>query len=294
METVFHADDYGITLEQSRAILNLSSACGGHGPLTSVSIFTNSPTYAECAALAVPFVEKGALAIRPHINLVEGAPVCNPRLLPLLVNERGMFKNDFGDLMRLAAGPNRAAFIDQMRTEIAAQIALFLVGFPDSAERMALDSHQHVHMIPAVFEAALAAMNDCGAHVTQIRVPVEPLAIYHQCGMPIERLHPAGVAKNALLALCEQQLRNRGLLPRGCTIPLFCGVVMSGAMEETTDELLTAFVRQAQAENRSFEVLFHPVSVPVARCLDPLNEPFARTCASGARNREAARLYALA
>ena len=28
---IIHADDFGITVEQSKAILELSDACGGHG-----------------------------------------------------------------------------------------------------------------------------------------------------------------------------------------------------------------------------------------------------------------------
>jgi len=41
--TFIHADDFGITPGQAKAILSLSSSCGGSGALNSVSIFANSP-----------------------------------------------------------------------------------------------------------------------------------------------------------------------------------------------------------------------------------------------------------
>ena len=49
---IVHADDFGITVSQARAVLDLSSACDGQGALNSVSIFANSPAFEESAALA--------------------------------------------------------------------------------------------------------------------------------------------------------------------------------------------------------------------------------------------------
>ena len=44
---IVHADDFGITVSQARAVLDLSSACDGQGALNSVSIFANSPAFEE-------------------------------------------------------------------------------------------------------------------------------------------------------------------------------------------------------------------------------------------------------
>ena len=58
---IIHADDFGITVEQSKAILELSDACGGHGALSSMSMFANSPAFSECAELVRPFVDAGKI-----------------------------------------------------------------------------------------------------------------------------------------------------------------------------------------------------------------------------------------
>ena len=92
---IIHADDFGITVEQSKAILELSDACGGHGALSSMSMFANSPAFNECAELVRPFVDAGKIKLGLHLNIVEGHPVSNPDDVPLLVNERGTFSHSF-------------------------------------------------------------------------------------------------------------------------------------------------------------------------------------------------------
>ena len=65
MGVVLHADDYGITVAQARAILALvdRSGRGGAKGLRSASAFANSPAFREAAELARPCVESGAFAL---------------------------------------------------------------------------------------------------------------------------------------------------------------------------------------------------------------------------------------
>lgn len=315
---IVHADDFGITVSQARAVLDLSSACDGQGALNSVSIFANSPAFEEAAALARPFVGKArfdgngtgvigdeprrtvpGLAIGLHVNLVEGPCCADPALIPLLVDGRGMFRNDFVRLLLMAAGPKKGALRSQVETECGAQIDRFLKQFPELRLHLHLDSHQHVHAIPVIFEAMLSAAKSRGAQVTRLRIPSEPLAPHRRCGT----LELAGVAnrgKAALLtALCH---RIRANVPSGCATPVFCGVVLSGHMSRITGELANAFedeahcfaAMQAERDCRALaqdddrvEMLFHPVSVPVVQCLDPKNASFALACASPERDAEA-------
>ena len=102
---IIHADDFGITVEQSKAILELSDACGGHGALSSMSMFANSPAFNECAELVRPFVDAGKIKLGLHLNIVEGHPVSNPDDVPLLVNERGTFSDCLVTTARLPVEP---------------------------------------------------------------------------------------------------------------------------------------------------------------------------------------------
>ena len=74
---------------------------------------------------------------------------------------------------------------------------------------------------------------------------------------------------------------------RPASAPLFSGVALSGRMDEFSKPLLASFQHEATRQNRDAEILFHPISVPIEKCLDPLNKPFAEACASVSRNHEA-------
>lgn len=284
MAIVYHADDYGITLAQARAILALSSACGGAGALQSVSAFSNSPAFEDAAALAAPRVASGALRAGVHVNLVEGPCLSEPAAVPLLVDERGMFKHDFVGLWRASRGPRAEAFRAQVRHECAAQIARFVDAFPEERHRLRADSHQHPHAIPTVFDALLDAVRDCGCTLSQLRMPVEAVGPHARHG-GIGRLASANLAKDALLWWLSRA--NWHKVPAGCATPAFCGVVLSGGMDRLDDATLQALAARAARAGRDLEVLFHPVSVPVKECLDPQNAPFAHACASPGRDAEA-------
>lgn len=283
MGVVFHADDYGITVAQARDILGLV------GPLRSVSAFANSPAFFEAAELARPYVQEGVLRVGVHLNLVEGPCCADAGKLPLLVDGRGMFRHDFVGLWRLACGPQGAELRRQAAVECTAQIRRFLEAFPDERGRLRADSHQHPHAIPAVFDAVLDAVRACGCTLSQLRMPVEALGPHVRRG-GVGRLLSLNLAKDALLWWLSRA--NWAKVPQGCATPAFCGVVLSGRMERLDEGTLQALEARAARQGRDLEVLFHPVSVPVAECLDPQNLPFAQACAASGRDAEAAWLRA--
>ena len=319
---IIHADDYGITAQQARQILSLSDLCGGSGPLSSASVFVNSPAFPESADLVRPYIASNpvdplspsgipktslggraggseAFSLRLHLNLVEGPCCSDPHRIPLLVDGRGMFRNDFGKLMAASFGPQRARLQDQLRQECRAQIGRFLAAFPQLKSQLQLDSHQHVHAIPLVLDALMDAVASCGAHVSLLRLPAEPIGPHLRCAT-IRSAGPANLLKTAILdSLCR---RDRKSIPRGCVTPLFCGVTLSGRMSRATAALAQQFEQEAKRRMQrkskrpdgddaltdgQAELLFHPVSVPVEECLDPDNEPFAQACASPIRDEEA-------
>lgn len=284
---IIHADDYGITLEQSRAILDLSDACGGHGALSSISIFANSPAFAECADLARPFVERGAISIGVHVNVVEGHPLSDPRDIPLLVNEHGTFNHAFTGLLLASSlhTVDRDGIREQLAREIAAQLERYLEAFPEQRRRLRIDTHQHTHMVPLVHDALIAASRRADCVATRARIPVEPIGPYLAHPARAVKVAPINLVKDALLKFLAPHCRKD--LEDECVVPAFSGIVMSGRMDKMTPEILADLEARAAKEGRDLEVLFHPVSVPIEQCLDPENLPFARACASPGRDREA-------
>ncbi len=306
MTTLFHADDYGITADQANSILALSSACGGQGALNSVSMFANSPAFDTCAALVRNHVAAGKVRIALHANVVEGHPCADPADIPLLIGPRKTFCNDFMGLLRLAKGPHGVDLRKQLEIELSAQLERFLRAFPEQKAALRLDSHQHTHAIPVVLDALLAAARAHDCTLEHVRTPVEPLRPYAASAHARRGLSAVNLGKDALLAMLWRQ--NRGKLPPGCATSLFCGVALSGHMDRVDGDLVHAFEDLAKkralpgndangladaAGKDRVEILFHPVSVPRALCLDPENEPFASACASPSRDAEAQTLMRL-
>ncbi len=288
MALIIHADDYGITVEQAQAILDLSDACGGHGALSSVSIFANSPAFEESACLIRPYIESGAITAGVHLNVVEGRPLSQTRDVPLLVNERGTFAHSFTGY--LLASSSRSFDRDGMREQLArefhAQIERFLAAFPSERNNLRIDTHQHTHMVPIVHDALTAACRRADCTVSTARIPVEAVGPHLSSPKRIAAIRPINLVKDALLKLLSSHCRED--LEEGCRIPEFSGIVLSGCMQKTTPALLADLEARATEHGRDLEVLFHPVSVPVEQCLDPENGPFAAACASPGRDAEAA------
>ena len=81
MDFIFHADDFGITPEQSRRILECCDGCpGGRGLLNSLSVLAGSPRFEECASLLDGRPE--GLRVGVHLNFVEGPCCADPAAVP--------------------------------------------------------------------------------------------------------------------------------------------------------------------------------------------------------------------
>lgn len=285
-----HADDYGITPKQSSAMLELC-ATDGQRSLESMSIFANSPCFDEAAQMLETRLSNGSLDLSLHLNLVEGPSCADPSKIEELVDDRGMFKNDFVKLLLKGARPRNQRLYDALVAECTAQIDRFTSTFPQFKDSMRIDSHQHTHMIPIVFEAMMTSIAECKCTLRQLRVPTEDITPYEMAGK-VGDITFANRVKNVLLTSLARRCADK--IPEGCATLGFCGVLLSGNMDKT-DANLTKELDAFHARNgRDVEVLFHPISVPMQDCLDPNNVAFASACASPARDREALTIQALA
>lgn len=279
-----HADDFGISKQQAKDILHLSSSCGGSGALNSVSIFANSPCFQESSELLKLPVQENKIALSLHINLVEG-PSCAPaQAIPLLVNTQGVFKNDFATLLLLSCSPYRKKLYQNIVKECTAQLTRYLEAFPEQRKMLSVDTHQHVHAIPLVLDALLASVSTCHANLTHMRIPIEDLSVYKAAGLLANVSWQNKLKIKVIKTLCKKA---EAKLPQHCAIPVFCGVGLSGQMHNINKPLLNELNLRAKKQKKDIEVLFHPVSVPLSECLDPNNKPFASVCASPERDKEA-------
>ena len=85
---IYHADDYGISINASKEILALVQ----QGKLSGISVIPNMSCFADCIDLLLPVMkERPALTVALHLNFFEGHCCADPAKIPLLVDENGYF-----------------------------------------------------------------------------------------------------------------------------------------------------------------------------------------------------------
>ena len=134
------ADDFGLTPGVNRGILRAFQ----HGIVTSASLLVTGSAFEEAVNLAR---ENPELDVGLHLTLVEEQAVLGREGLPSLVDETGRFPRTSSEFFRRAVlGRIRWGEVER---EIAAQIARF----QKTGLRLShLNSHQHLHMFPPVFQ----------------------------------------------------------------------------------------------------------------------------------------------
>jgi chitin disaccharide deacetylase len=291
MDTLFHADDFGIDEEQSRRILACGDATDGIGALNSLSILANSPQFDECASLLDPYIDR--IHVGVHLNVVEGRCCADPALIPLLVDDQGFFKRGFVSMLLASIGPDRVILRGQLQQEIIAQIDRVVRRFPSLAQSLRIDSHQHFHLIPIMFEAVMGAVEERGYDLEYLRIPAEPLIPFLDRRI-FFTLRPVNWIKHGILNILWRFDRHH--FPSGyqCSA-VFCGILLSGHMDaQRLAVLKPAFECYAQRHNASLEFLFHPGAVISAmECLDPRLSGFVSFYLSEGRSIEAAALEGL-
>ena len=292
---IVHADDFGIAKGQSERILGCARAAVGGvgGALNSLSVLVTSPNYHECAKLLESYRREGDLSVGLHVNLVEGHCAADASRVPLLVDDEGVFKRGFGGLLLTSAAHPRASRA-QLTEEVGAQIGLFLEEFPELKDRLRIDSHQHFHMIPAVFDALVAAVEASDCTVEYIRVPAEPI-LPHVRARSLHLVSPVNWVKCGVLNTLWQLNKRKvpGLMKHSA---VFCGVCFSGAMTaEHVGRIARSFKDYAAAKHLPVEFLFHPGGVPSAsECLNPNLSGFVAFYTSSNRDAEAEAVKTLA
>jgi chitin disaccharide deacetylase len=260
MALIFHADDYGLTINQAQRIIALTNSGENKGRLSSVSIFANSPSFEECANLIKPLVDANEMLLTLHLNIVEG-PCCTPACeVPLLVDERGMFNLSFIRTFYESNYKKNEDLLVQISLEFISQIERFLEAFPDQKYTLRLDSHQHFHMIPLVYHALRLALENLAIQPDHIRIPIEETSYLKSSPGLIKKIKPVNFAKHKLLSKLWKQCQKQPI-PTNLETNYFCGIIFSSHMEDIPDSALSALNQHALRFGRQTEVLYHPIGL---------------------------------
>lgn len=270
LKTDIHADDYALTLNTSRDMLS----CMKKGCLDSISIVPNMSCFKECMELLyeavpeLPFLPKMSV----HLDFVEGRSLAGAGQAPLLVKDRGSLMGlSWGGLFAMSYQPwKRHGAKEQLKREIRAQIertqeavrrAMDIAkkhGIACGQKGIRIDSHQHAHMIPVVWEALTEVIEQEGYEVEYIRNSKEMMGAFVSEVSLWKTYRPINFVKNRLLALYSHKA-DRYAEAHHMEQMYLWGLVMSGHMDY--DRIVTLYPKIAAGaarENRVLEILFHP------------------------------------
>lgn len=139
-----HADDYGLTNGVSKSLDELIEK----GKINSVSVLVNGYDDLE-------FKIKTDTRIACHINIFENKPVLEAQKLFIIVDNDGKFRESFIFYLikyYFSSNKKRQKIKKQIYLEVEMQLLKLKEIIGPSHKIASLDSHNHIHMIPYIFD----------------------------------------------------------------------------------------------------------------------------------------------
>lgn len=232
---ILSADDAGLAAGLSSRIASLL----GSGCLTATSLLACAPAFDEAveALRAAGVAEAGV-----HLCVVGGETPLSPLSTVPSLAPGGRFPRSWAVVAaRVASGQVRLA---QVEREWEAQLA----AVRDAGFRVThLDSHQHLHLLPALLPLALALARRFDVPFVRAPRADDPAAV----GAPVG---PAGRARARLISLFGASARRRIASASLPDPPRVLGLAEAGRM---TISRWTSLV-SALPDSGTFEVVLHP------------------------------------
>lgn len=192
---IFNADDYGLSAGVSDGILAATA-----GVVRSTSVMANHLSLADAEVLRTA-IHAGRIHAAAHLNLSSGPPLSAGYPSELLRSDGWLDKA----LAMKQSTWEEPRLVEAAEGEWRAQLArLEELGIPLTH----LDSHHHTHLLPGLFERALALARELGLGL-RVRAAQRDLAV--QSGLPGPDAFVEGyfgynyISREHLLGLLEQQ-----------------------------------------------------------------------------------------
>lgn len=246
MKLILYNDDFGVTYGLTNAVKESFL----NGTTTCASIRTNGLAFRYAVEEVMPAIP--GLELGLHVNLTEGPPNADPSKVSRLIDRHGFMRRSF--LGYYVALRQDRELLREIEIEIRAQF--------EEAVRCGLkinhvNGHQHVHMIPPVFNITCRLMREFG--VKFIRVPLEPF-FFSPCLEDSRHMlcHLNPVKHLLLWRLSLKALTTMRQYDLSC-VGCFIGILYTGRMN--VGVLKRAVKNLEQRCIDVAEVLFHPADI---------------------------------
>lgn len=200
------ADDVGLHPGMTRGAL----AAHDRGIVTAVSVSPNGRDFEPAVEL---LRKRPRLAVGAHLTLVGERPLSRPETIPSLVGPAGLLHAGYPAFAaRYALGRIRGL---DLETELRAQVERLLA---TGLRVTHLNSHQHLHVLPRVFEVVLRLAEEHG--IPMVRIPDEPEARLTPRGLQIAALNALGRRARRRLGRIASPNRTVGVMAAGRLTPM--------------------------------------------------------------------------
>jgi predicted glycoside hydrolase/deacetylase ChbG (UPF0249 family) len=242
---IVNADDLGIHPSINAGIFSAYR----NGILTSATVLMTTAYVEE----TVRQLRSEPLPYGIHLSLTLGKATAKASDVPDLVDQQGNLRWSARQLLLCPFAGESQRLLSQIRLEFQAQLDLAL----DHGLRPThADSHQHVHMNPAIYALVESLLPHYG--IKRLRFSREK---FSATNMTLLLRH--GKVIN-LLKIALLRHVSRGIRPQLVTTDEFFGVIFSGVVTKTTLRLMLLDV----GDQDSWEICIHP-GFPVDRTDNP-------------------------
>jgi len=236
IKVIINADDFGMSETVNEAILEGFQ----NGIITSTSIMANMPAFDD-AVQKLKCMQDIGLAV--HLNIIEGKA-----LIPnsSLCDSEGNFNLSFSQIMKNSFSPK---FLKDVENEFRAQIEKVLqYAKPDN-----LDSHVHVHGIPAIFNIVCKLAKEYA--IPCVRTQYEHLYNTPKHEENFSKKHYINFIKVFLLNFLTRINKILVLIYRLKTNDCVIGIGYTGMMNEQTIDF---GLKKHERKKYLLEVICHP------------------------------------
>jgi len=147
---ILNADDFGMSKAVNTAVIDAYS----NDTLKSASIVANGEAFEDAINNIVPKCPE--LGIGIHLNITEGFSLC--RDLKTLTDSNCKFNNSYLKLLIKSYHPKENDFLKDVEREFRRQIETIM----SKTKVTHIDSHQHIHSIPKIFEIVARLAKEYG------------------------------------------------------------------------------------------------------------------------------------
>lgn len=242
---IINADDFGFSPAVNEAVVSAAE----RGVVRAASLMVTMPFDEDAAVMTMSRCPE--LEIGLHFSLTCGKAISPPDAVPLLVDAEGIFRLGFVGLVRLVHSKRREQAAAQIRRELQAQLARIDELRQKHAFRLNhLDSHQHVHVLPEIFEALETESRERKLH---LRIPHESLGGLRRLLPRLPRWIAGGLPKRAILNGNLNREAGRPVSPIG-----YFGILDSGKMDATAMRGIFRAIEADDSGTAYFEINTHP------------------------------------